>query len=522
MIKDYQGLGVPRAPKRVVKPHRDYYVNMPIMVCDSFGNAWYEKKKHTWNILELIEYLRRNWPKGKDDRKRTQPIMLVCENPERVLNTIKDFYCDDPEFNFKLTPKSHVNFQYVADDVVKEPKIKQIDNTVGFLGFRTSSRNTKYFHLISPHDFLEFRDYEPNLPVNVRLYKFGGTVRKFMRSNRMRFSPTRAGLSSQLLRDKRFYKQARRKVPKSTNEKARLALPGNFYQVLGKPNITVRVYVIDQQNAHHYAAETISLPNSNYLFGRGRFGTSNETRYTRAGTELFKRLLTEHGLFRVRAYVPNYLQGYLPPWVESAPVKGIHTFYLFSNEIEFAQELGVEIRGISYCWTSHRVDTGIKRYSQWAQEIVDKQPENKSWLKPLLLSAYGLLGGRPRKIEAGYLQSPSGVEKRYFIAGKPVTLKHVESKREIQSPIVNVIQRGMIEAHTRMLSIQLARKLQDEKHDVIGIHADAVIIRDTGQNLPILPPPWRVKEILHRFEMVDNVSYTSDERSIMPGRKRER
>lgn len=521
MVKNYPGLGVPRNTERIVKPHQDYYVRMPIMVCDSFGNAWYENKKHTWGLIELIEYLRRNWPKDKTGvSRRTQPIILVCENPQRVLSAVQDYYRDDPEFNFKLTPKIHQNFLHVADGVVKEPKIKQIDNKVGFFGFRDANRKTKYFHPLSPHDFLDFREYETDLPVNVRLYKFGGTIRVFMRRNHMRFSPTRAGLASQLLRDKRFYPRDRRKVPKATNEKARLALPGNFYQALAKPNGNIRVYIIDQQNAHHYAAETVSLPNANYLFGRGRFGTSSDSPYARNGSELFGRLLSEYGLYRVRASVPQYHKGYVPPWIEGAKY-GVQSFYLFSNEIEFAVEMGVQIRSISHCWTSPTIDTGIPKFSQWAQQYINEHPTHKPWVKPLLLSAYGLLGQRPRKIESGFWRSDSGVEKTYFLGGKPIKMKHMESKREMQAPIANVIHRGMIEAETRKLSIRLARKLSDEGHTIVAIHADAVIVRDDGQNLPILPPPWRVKEILYQFEMVDKVSYISENRSVLPGRKRE-
>lgn len=520
MVRDYPGLGAPRNPERIVKPHKDYYVRMPIMVCDSFGNAWYENKKHTWQLIELIEYVRRNWPRDKTgSSKRTQPIMFVCENPHRVLQFLHEYYKDDPEWNFQVRKKPNERFH--TDGKVKETKIQNTaDFTVGFFGFRNAHRKTKYFHPISPHDFLDFRKYETELPINVRLYKFGGVVRAFMRTNRMRFSNSRSGLSSQLLRDQRFYSKPRRKVPKATNEKARLALPGNFYQTVKQPGYTAKIYVIDQENAHHYAAETVPLPSANYLFGRGRFGTSDDGKYARAGSDLSGRLLSEYGLFRVRALVPRHLQGYLPPWAETNGKGGIHSIWLYSNEIQFARELGVDIRGVSYAWTSDKTDLGLPKYARYAKQYVSENDQNRAWLKPLFLSAYGLLGGRPRHIESAYYRSVTGEDRTYFLAATPVELKHIKTKSEIQSPIVNVIQRGIIEAETRKLSIQLARKLSDEKHDVIGIHADAVLVRDTGQNLPLLPPPWRIKEVLHRFELVDKVSYISEKRSVLPGRRR--
>lgn len=519
MVRDFKGLGAPRHVERIVKPHKDYTVRMPIMVCDAFGDSWFERKKHKWGLIELVEYLRKNWPKDKHSSNRTQPIMLVCEFPERVLAVLHAHYKNDPEWNHNLKEKQHDQFLHVSTGSVKEPKIKQLNNTVKFFGFRDAHRKTKYFYPVCPHDFLDFREYEPDLPDRVRLYKFGGETRRFMQRNKLRFSSTRAGLASQFLRDKRFYPNSRRKVPKATNEKARLALPGNFYQSLRKPSTTIKVYVIDQENAHHYAAETVSLPNANQLFGRGRFGTSNDGRYARYGSELFGRLLSEYGLFRVRATVPRYLRGYLPPWCEVKP--GVQSFYLFSNEFEFARELGVEIRAISHAWTSPYAENGLRKYAQFAQSYVRENPEHKKWAKPLFLSAYGLLGARPRKISNGYYRSLTGEKKTYFLGGIPIQMKHIESKREIQTPTANVIHRGMIEAETRKLSIQLARQMTDEGHNVVAIHADAVIVRDEGQNLPILPAPWRVKEILYQFEMVDKVSFVSEQRAVLPGRKRE-
>lgn len=488
--------------------------------------VWYENKTDMgcdWDLVECIKYLRDNWPRDREGKQRTTPVMLVCHNPHRIFQKVHKAFENDPEWNVRFSVNTSERF-YVSDGASREPKVRTTqDIRIASFGFRTDNRKTKYFHLITPIDFMDdFNAYgDENWAEYIRLYHWGGSVRKWMRKHKLRFTATRGGLAAQLLRDKRFYPSDRRKVPKLTNENSRIALPGNFYAMAEShvDKLMPAVYLIDQENAHHHAAEQVELPNGNTLFARGRFATLSDESYVQDKHIGFNHLMSEHGLFRVRAWVPNTWGGMVPPWNNQV---GLTNIFLFSNELDMAKEMGVEIRHISYAWTSRDPDKGLSKYAQWAKREVSANPDHRVWLKPTLLSAYGILGVRPRYMENAYWRSSSGEPYRYLLGPTPIMMNRVRTTKEIQPGIANLIHRGMIEAETRKLSIQLARKLEDEGHTVIAIHADAVLVKDEGQQLPLLPPPWRVKDRLTSFKAVDQVSFHSDQVSVLPGRKQTR
>jgi hypothetical protein len=496
---------------------------MRIAVCDADLNVWYEDKtemRAEWDLVEFVRFIRENWPRDRAGKKMTTPILFVCHNPHRVFERLHKVFENDPEWNVKFSVGTGDKFH--RDGEVKPPRVRSVrDIRISLFGFRDGNRKTKYFHTVCPLDFMDdFRKYgDPTWPEYIRLYQWGGSVRQWVQKHKLKLSPTRGGLSAQLLRDRKFYPDARRKVPKATNENARVAMPGNFYAMREQSidRMYQGVFVIDQENAHHYAAETVELPNANDLFARGRFATQADLPYAREKRITFENLIGEYGLFRCRVYVPKGLSGMLPPWAIN---HGLHYVYLYSNELELAQSLGVEIRYITYAYTARELDTGLKLYAQWAQRQVKEHPDNKQWLKPTLLSGYGILGARPRHIEVAHYRSDKGESYRYLLGPTPVMMKRMKTKRKIQPVVANTVQRGMIEAETRRLSIELARKLEVENHTVIAIHADGLLVKDEGQQLPLLPPPWRVKDRLTGFQAIDDVSYKSDTVCILPGRKK--
>lgn len=520
-------LAPPSKPSRVVKPRKSASAYMRIAVCTRDGKVWWEGAHGEdmpdveWDLIELIKFLRDNWPKDRAGKSRTTPILLVCHNPHKVFLRVHKEFENDPEWKCRFSINTGEKF-YIRDAASREPKVRtQQDVRIAFFGFRAKNRSTKYFHIVSPFDFLDdFDSYgKKDWPEHIRLYHWAGSVRKWVRKHNLNFSPTRGGLSAQLLRDSKFYPNARRKVPKLTNEKARSAMPGNFYAMVQKEMgiMYKSMYVIDQENAHHYAAQTVPLPDANSLFARGRFLSSSDEPYAREKTDLYGQLLKENGLYRVRMYVPNHLGGMLPPWASRA---GFVNTYLYSNEIELAFSLGIEIRHISHAWTSTNTDSGLKQYAVWAEQEIKKNPDHKSWLKPTLLSAYGILGARPRHIEMAHWGTSKGEDFRYLLGPTPIVMKKIRTNRKIQPAIANTIHRGMIEAETRRLAVELARQMETEGHHVIGLHSDSILIEDDGQQLPLLPPPWRVKDRLAAFTAIDAVSFMSDTMTILPGRKR--
>lgn len=508
-----------------MKPRKHTQMAMPILVCDADMNTWCENQPANaqWDIVEAVSYLRDHWPRDFEGRKRTTPVMLVCFNPHRVFERLHAVFKNDPEWNARFSVNTGEKFH--LDGTVREAKVKTSqDIRISLFGFRDDNRKTKYFHPISPYDFIEnFREWgDAEWPEWLRMYEWGGNVRKWIRKHNLRFSATRGGLAAQLLRDKRFYPTNRRKVPKFTNEKARPAMPGNFYimreDAIGK--LHKGVYIIDQHNAHHHAVENIQLPNANTLFARGRFLSLSDEPFARENRKGFDELISEHGLFRCRVWVPTNLPSmgtFVPPWAAQA---GLQNVFLYSNEFQLARELGVEIRHISYAWTSPDTDNSLARYAQWARDEVNHAPKHKAWIKPTLLSAYGILGARPRHIEFAFWRSESGEDYRYLLGPTPIIMKKTRTSKEIQPVIANTIHRGMIEAETRKLSVELARQLEDEGHHVLGIHADAILVRDEDQQFPLLSPPWRIKDRYNFFQSIDAVSYKADTVEILPGRKR--
>lgn len=522
-MRDYKAqLGCPADPARIVKPRKPHTKRYPLMVVDHEGKAWFEGKDKHWDVIELVTWLSKNWPRNSEGKQRTVPVIVVVENPQRLLVKLHKYFKDHPEWNFGLRLREGERFH--TDGTVHPIKVLAAkDIGIAFFGFRSGDRHTRYFHPVTPHDFFDsFDQWESALPDSVRLYKFGGEVRKWCLKHKLRPSGSRGGLSAQLLRDKRFYSKPRRKVPKLTNEAARPSLPGNHYESTTRNDRVIkRVLAVDQTDAHHYAARTLELPAANSLYARGRFPTKSDKPYARAGRPIFNQLIGEAGLFRLGVYNSHHLQGFLPPWAESFNKRGIRHIWLYSNELDFAKSLGIEIRYISYCFTSAEIDKGLGKYAEWATQEIQNNPDKKVWLKPTLLSAYGMLGVRPRKLKSGYYRSPKGEKTKLNLGATPIEIMQIETKHEVQSPIANVIHRGMIEAEVRKLSILMARRLANEGHNIVAIHADCVMVKDEGNQLPLLPEPWRVKETLTHFKIVDGVSYISDQRKVLPGRRRD-
>lgn len=498
-------------PERIIKPRKLTDIRMPIIVVDENMNCYYEKDDRmvAWDLIELVRYLEHNWPVGPSERKRTLPIMLTCHNPHRAFIRVHEQFKGHPEWQVRLN----------STESTLNGKVNALSNLhVRLFGFRDPNRQTRYFHPITPLDFMRTFDYgDPKLPEYIRLYEWAGRVRSWIKKHKLRFSPTKGGLAAQLLRDPKFYPEMRRKVPKLTNEKARVAMPGNFYAATVSKRLYGTVYLIDQENAHHYAARTVELPSSDRLEAKGHYRSMEDKPYASPGSVTYEMLMAQHGLLKLRVFVPKHLKGVLPPWAHDG---GLRSIFVYTNEISLLESLGVEIRHVSYGWLSNVRDTGLAQYARWAEAEVRKYPREKDWLKSTLLSAYGILGAKPRRLESAYWRSDKGKVTPYIFGSYADSFKQIVTEQEIQSPVANTIQRGMIEAETRRLSIEMARQLEAEGQEVIAVHADGIIINDEGQQLPLLPPPWRIKHHLSKFKMLDTVSFESQALTILPGRKR--
>jgi hypothetical protein len=500
-------------PPRFVKPRKPYSKAIPIIAVDKDMQAWsdFDSVPMPRPLSDVLTDCKTSGHSG-----RHPGSILVCTNPIRVLLHIHEQFKAHSEWNFKVSIHDKDTYVNGAVQTAKD------DANVSFFGFRdTEYRNTWYHYVIAPSRYTRtpLRELIPgDKPEIVKLYDWACSLYAFASKNKIKLSGSAGGLASQLLRDERFYPVKRRKVPMATNERAREALPGNHYEMRSVPK---RVYpaavYFDQENAHHYAARTVKLPNADWLYARGYFHEKRE--WCTPETQEYKHtVFNEYGLLYARVWVPRHLDGYLPPWAGRA---GLHDAYIFTNEIPLLEQLGVEIRYLYASWTSPTTDNGLAKYGRWAEKEIQKRKADKKWLKSVFLAAYGVLASKPRRYEFGYYRA-KGEYGPLEMGPHEIQVVRTKTRKENQLPIANVIHRGMIEAETRKLSIELARQFEREGFEVLSIYADGVIVRDDAvqeNQFPLVPAPWRAKHRLKHIAFLDATAFESELLSKMPGRR---
>lgn len=460
--------------------------------------------------------------------------IVVVPNAAYFVATLTEQFGSDEMWQYRLTPIERT--KYSANPDKAKPRIH--DTLVNYFGWKGTSYQTSTGKVANRRGHWHY-PLDPHLFSALRLCDLlGGTtpgdllawakdVREWCFAHKLVPSPTAGGLGGQLLRDPRFYPNARRKVPRATNEVARDALPGNYYQLYWPEHTPVDATYLDMSSAHHHVASTLEFPCANRIYARGNFRTTDTTEtpcprselWAPAGTARYKRIIQSYGLFRLQLNVPALKADRFPlPFLTSA---GRYRAYVYSNELASLHALGVEIEGIDAAWTAYERDTGLNRFAQWAlAETALMSLQRKRWAKVILLAAYGNLAARPRPSEYGYRTAKRGTPREYP-AGPHVlpVLAHIDP-REREFPTVNVIQRGMIEAEQRRVVTDMARWLHNHDQRVLSIYADAIMVA-SDRPLPFLPPPWRVDAHLTRVRFYAATAFTSDERSKMPGIPRE-
>lgn len=494
---------------RGVKPRKPFTAELPIVVYSPSG-------VYSEDSGELHD------PDQLGDVLLGHPsALLACANPETLLLDAHRQLREHPLWQFRLTPLEREKLR--ADGTTETRR----ENVISFLGFKRPNgrERARYFYPLAPKQFcrLGVRDLEPGGGAHWQLLlSWASKVREFCREFDLRPSPTSGGIAAQLLRHPLFYPAPRRKVPKATNEKVRPRLPGNHYELTQREDVPVAsVLYIDQEDAHHSAAQRITLPDADTLRAHGRFRDADASApWARPGSRAYAAVAATHGLFLARLHVPSFIaqRDFIPPYLRGTGGKGGEVdAYLYSNELAEATELGAQVRWLTAAWTSPEADRGLARYATWAREQVRDRPEMKPWLKPTLLSAYGILAAKPRHLETAYWRSRSGDQREVWIAQERVPVYAHRTRRPLQSPIANVIHRGMIEAETRRVSLALARRLEADGFDVLAVYADAVMVRDTGRPLPLLEHPWRTKDRLSHLIFHSPQAFTSREIKRLPG-----
>lgn len=502
---------------RTVRPRRKGNANMPLIVLHRFG-VFIERTGEHFPLDQLPAVV------------AAEPSSIfVAHNFNGYFWQAHEAFKDNPRWQFRMTPLERDHW------TPNREQIRKVRETiVGFFGFRdkeeyttkSGERKHRYkTHYHFPLDPITFvrknafeirgRDSEPEL---VKLFQWAKEVREFLVANDFRLTSTSGGIANQLLKDERFYPEARRKVPKATNARARDQLPGNFYRLYSAvEGEFYNATYLDQVNAHHSIARELPFPSSNRLTAKGFFramARDINKPWARSGSELFDKVLAEHGLFYICLTVPvEATLNFPPPYMETA---GEHFCFVFSNELDDIRVLGARIEYVVAAWTSPERDLGLAKYAEWAmKEIAQSDRLRRAWLKPLLLSTYGVLAARPRHLEFGFWDAESGEKKRYPVGPEMVEVFARRTSKENELAIANVIQRGMIEAETRARSLRLARELQTTGMRVLAVYADSVFV-ESGQ-LPLLPKGWKIERELTALRFFNATSFTSKEIEKLPG-----
>lgn len=517
-----------RTTEKIVKPRKPYGESRPLIVCTN---------EIVWSETDDGEIHPRS---ALADILITHPSSIfVCENAPAILIELSETFAKIDGWQWRVTP---VERRKLRNHLRSDPTVTR-DVTVNYFGFRfpnkAGTRFKTYYHY--PLDVFTFLGGSigktfPDVDNQLRaLIQWGTDVRQFCIENNLKVSPTTGGIAAQLLRDPRFIDSPRRKVPRATNERARPQLPGNHYELFIPENTNVkRALYLDMTGAHHFAASRITFPHPDRLYARGQYRTPPtppenhppiqpwappRRPWAPAGTRICNSLLKTHGLFLLRVNVPGHLykttKFFPPPWLRRK--SGSHIVYVYSNELPMIAEFGAVLEGVEAAWTASIVDDSLNRYADWSRaETAQMTTFRRAWAKSTLLSAYGMLAARPRRREFGYPDAAKGEPNVYMTSGGPLPVMALRTQHEMDSPIANVIARGMIEAEVRKEVLTLAGDLHTRGSQIIALYADSIVIGGNAP-LPLLPEQWRVKSELHWLTFFNAVSFASDEMVRLPG-----
>jgi hypothetical protein len=352
---------------------------------------------------------------------------------------------------------------------------------------------------------------------HAELMRFALDVRAWCEEQNLPLRSTLPGLSAMLLRDPRFWPHDRGRVPRATNEAIRQFLPGVYQRRLAPTHRRIpSAVVLDQRRAYHRAAREVSTPDPTTLYARGYYADPENAPelWAEPGDELYERTIGQPGLVAVRVASSRHARKHelrLPAVDKS---HATDTIYLWTNEVPFAEATGLKIDGIVAAWTSLEADTGLPLYGSWAESEIDRSSEyRRFWLKPTLHATYGLLGSRQR-VMIRSSRFGKGTPSVYLIDAEPFPV--IERKPHVgSSPLTNVTMLGVLQSEIRQRSLIMANELLDRRVGVYHVHADG--LHAGPMQLPLTADSWTMDGVTNLI-YEDDVSWTTDQRDVLPGR----
>lgn len=438
------------------------------------------------------------------------PYLWVTTEPARLLMIMKSAFDHVDGFNYQILQ---------SDEVYEDGTPCMSYTRLTRFGITdVPGRRKQAMHLVwSPFDMMRNPMRVLEGAGWVDLLRFADDVRSWCREQNLPLPTSLSGISSGLLRDERFWPEARGRVPKATNENVRKYLPGVHSELRGRTNRRYHQAVaLDQKTAYHRAAQEVPLPDPTTLYARGYFNCPEDAPiWATPGSVLYNRIVKQPGLLAVRAQSrPTGKREVRLPMLNFMS-KRAETLYLWSSELELAQQSGLTIHGLVAAWTSDFADEGFPRYGKFAQgEIEAAGDYRKRWLKPILHATYGMLAARPRQLKVGHRHGKGRLTR--YVLGRGYDFPVHEAELGAHSPpTTNVAALGVLQAEIRARSIKLADHLTKEGVEVLHIHADGIHVR--GQ-LPLMPlEAWKV-EPRTNLTYLDRVSWLAEEGDCLPGR----
>lgn len=503
----------PPPDRRSIRPRKRGFTRLPIIAVDHQRGALTEQGE-VLDFEDFCKYL-----------AACPPHIVVCPDGAQLLALLDERFGTSAYWQYRITPVKH-HVMRANGSLSSWQNGRTLVNFFGWM--RASGKvNSRYHHPIDPTLFSKatMLDLVPNTPNRtVALMEWAQDVREWCMVNNLQVSPTAGGLAAQLLRDKRFFPQVRRKVPAATNDHGRTHLPGNYYRLFTDVSGPHTAYYLDMSAAHHTIASSLQFPHPDTLMARGRFHhvpgatgvtLSNMRYWLRSGTPAFDHTLTDgRGLLCVKMVVPPLRDyRYPPPYMCHA---GARTAWIYTNELPTIHELGGRIEAVIAGWLSYDTDPGMNRYARYAlTELEASSGARKRWLKATLLAPYGMVAARAQEFETAFKQADTDLVRGYP-AGSSLLRAHAVTRPAQESGIVNTIYRGMIEAEQRCRALSLARYLHSCGVTILGIYADSVFA-DTNAPLPFLPEGWRVEQVLDGLFFSSATHFTSRQLTKLPG-----
>lgn len=445
-------------------------------------------------------------------RKIPSALIVGCHIATKVKD-VADYWADSAvHFQVSATPVSNPGNAkdwalILGDELAAYRPNQDLERAIfnngihiKFIGWKTKAHaayEPKHY-VVDPYLFAHqlphsFRKFDLR-----KMIEWSAELLEWFEDNDIMPAPAYHKVSAQLLRT--FFNEG---PNPNLNERLRPALPGNHYRYFANPKLCYpEVIEVDQSSAHHHSALDLAFPLKHSLRVYAHNDFPEDHALIRPGTQKWDAVTSRPGLhlMKLHARFHGYLrQFYIPPFDDG----GTHVAWVYSNELDYMlNECEITPEYIIASFVSEERDVQPNFYARYAlNQIAIASPVIKAWLKPTLLSTYGMLGARP--FEPTQVQLQGNGDEHDFHVGRNRYMKMRYSKSPIgYARYANIMHRGLIEAETRKRTLQMARYLHELDYKVLAIYADGVYVAGNRKDLPLLDAVagnWRIKELTHAY-----------------------